>query len=103
MRESFYSRASIVLYFMYNHSATITLHNPYIDFSNPENVSAARCVNSARCILSAYYVLTATSLDITRLHPFVTVIKKSLCDCGILRIDLLDLLVSCSRCPSTAL
>ena len=58
---------------MYNHSATITLHNPYIDFADPQNVSAARCVNSARSILSAYYVLSATSLDITRLHPFVTV------------------------------
>jgi len=55
------------------HAATITLHNPYIDFSDPQNVSAARCVNSARSILSAYYVLSATSLDITRLHPFVTI------------------------------
>jgi len=55
------------------HAATITLHNPYIDFTNPQNVSTARCVNSARCILGAYYVLSSTSLDITRLHPFVTV------------------------------
>ena len=74
MREPFYSCVSMVLYFMYNPSATITLHNPYIDFSDPQNASAARCVNSARSILSAYYVLSATSLDITRLHPFVTVI-----------------------------
>ncbi|KAH9486846.1 hypothetical protein JR316_0000911 [Psilocybe cubensis] len=55
------------------HAATITLHNPYIDFTDPQNVSTARCVNSARCILGAYYVLSATSLDITRLHPFVTI------------------------------
>ncbi|KAF8168009.1 hypothetical protein B0H34DRAFT_814905 [Crassisporium funariophilum] len=55
------------------HAATITLHNPYIDFTDPLNVSTARCVNSARCILGAYYVLSATSLDITRLHPFVTI------------------------------
>ncbi|KAF9056260.1 hypothetical protein BJ165DRAFT_1336075 [Panaeolus papilionaceus] len=55
------------------HAATITLHNPYIDFTDPRNVSTARCVNSARCILTAYYVLSATSLDITRLHPFVTI------------------------------
>ena len=75
MREPFYSRVSMVPRFIYNHSATITLHNPYIDFADPQNVSTARCVNSARSILSAYYVLSATSLDITRLHPFVTVIK----------------------------
>ncbi|KAF9015259.1 hypothetical protein BDQ17DRAFT_1340748 [Cyathus striatus] len=55
------------------HAATITLHNPYIDFTDPANVSTARCVNSARCILAAYYHLTETSLDITRLHPFVTI------------------------------
>jgi hypothetical protein len=55
------------------HAAAITLHNPYIDFTDPQNVSSARCVNSARCILSAYYILSATSLDKTRLHPFVTI------------------------------
>ncbi|KDR85087.1 hypothetical protein GALMADRAFT_233700 [Galerina marginata CBS 339.88] len=55
------------------HAATITLHNPYIDFTDPQNVSTLRCVHSARCILGAYYVLSATSLDITRLHPFVTI------------------------------
>lgn len=54
-------------------SATITLHNPYIDFNDQQCVSTSRCVNSARCILGAYYMLSATSLDITRLHPFVTV------------------------------
>ncbi|RDB28815.1 Zinc finger transcription factor YRR1 [Hypsizygus marmoreus] len=55
------------------HAATITLHNPYIDFTDPQCVSTARCVHSARSILSAYYVLSATSLDISRLHPFVTI------------------------------
>ncbi|KAH8835153.1 hypothetical protein DL96DRAFT_1573060 [Flagelloscypha sp. PMI_526] len=55
------------------HAAAITLHNPYIDFTNPECISTARCVQSARCILGAYYMLSATSLDITRLHPFVTI------------------------------
>lgn len=55
------------------HAATITLHNPYLDFTDPQCISTARCVNSARCILAAYYMLSATSLDITRLHPFVTI------------------------------
>jgi len=55
------------------HAATITLHNPYLDFNDLQCVSTARCVNSARCILGAYYMLSATSLDISRLHPFVTI------------------------------
>jgi len=55
------------------HAATITLHNPYVDFMDPQCISTARCVNSARSILAAYYMLSATSLDITRLHPFVTI------------------------------
>ncbi|KAF5375241.1 hypothetical protein D9758_000188 [Tetrapyrgos nigripes] len=55
------------------HAATITLHNPYIDFNDPNCTSTQRCVHSARCILAAYYMLSATSLDITRLHPFVTI------------------------------
>ncbi|KNZ71447.1 Zinc finger transcription factor YRR1 [Termitomyces sp. J132] len=55
------------------HAATITLHNPYIDFTNPQSVSTKRCVDAARRILSAYYALSATSLDISRLHPFVTI------------------------------
>ncbi|KAF5355639.1 hypothetical protein D9756_003845 [Leucocoprinus leucothites] len=55
------------------HAAAITLHNPYIDFTDPNNVSTSRCIMAARAILSAYYALTATSLDITRLHPFVTI------------------------------
>ncbi|KAF8912753.1 hypothetical protein CPB84DRAFT_1885361 [Gymnopilus junonius] len=55
------------------HAATITLHNPYIDFADPGNVSTMRCLHAARCILSACYALNATSMDITRLHPFVTI------------------------------
>ncbi|KAJ7597133.1 hypothetical protein C8J56DRAFT_1159103 [Mycena floridula] len=55
------------------HAATITLHNPYLDFTDQQSVSTSRCVNSARSILGAYYMLSATSLDITRLHPFVTI------------------------------
>ncbi|KAJ7254029.1 hypothetical protein B0H12DRAFT_1202366 [Mycena haematopus] len=53
--------------------ATITLHNPYLDFTDPQCASTSRCVNSARSILGAYYMLSATSLDITRLHPFVVI------------------------------
>jgi len=52
-------------------SAAITLHNPFIDFDNPQSISTARCVNAARRILESYYSLSATSLDITRLHPFI--------------------------------
>ncbi|KAJ7070957.1 hypothetical protein C8F01DRAFT_1108482 [Mycena amicta] len=55
------------------HAATITLHNPYLDFTDPQCTSTSRCVNSARSILAAYYMLSATSLDITRLHPFVVI------------------------------
>lgn len=55
------------------HAATITLHNPFIEFTDPKCVSTARCVNAARSILASYYALSATSLDITRLHPFVTI------------------------------
>ncbi|KAF7966072.1 hypothetical protein HWV62_40230 [Athelia sp. TMB] len=55
------------------HAATITLHNPYLDFTDSQCVSTARCVNSARSILAAYYMLSATSLDITRLHPFAVI------------------------------
>lgn len=54
-------------------SATITLHNPYLNFSDPGSVSTSRCVTATRSILAAYYSLSETSLDITRLHPFVTV------------------------------
>lgn len=55
------------------HAATITLHNPYIDFTDPQNVSATRCVQAARSILEACTILSATSIDISRLHPFVTI------------------------------
>ncbi|KAG6820116.1 hypothetical protein H0H93_005263 [Arthromyces matolae] len=58
------------------HAATITLHNPYIDFADPKSLSTTRCINAARSILSAYYTLSATSLDISRLHPFVTVSSR---------------------------
>ena len=53
--------------------AAITLHNSYIDFTDCNSVSTVRCTLAARAILSAYYALTVTSLDITKLHPFVTV------------------------------
>jgi hypothetical protein len=55
------------------HAATITLHNGYIDFTEQHCLSAARCENAARSILGAYYTLSASSMDITRLHPFVAV------------------------------
>ncbi|RDX52046.1 hypothetical protein OH76DRAFT_238690 [Lentinus brumalis] len=55
------------------HAATITLHNPYLNFSDPRSMSTSRCVNATRSILAAYYRLSETSLDITRLHPFVTI------------------------------
>ena len=53
--------------------AAITLHNPYIDFGDSQCVSTARCISAARAILTQHYALTATSFDITRLHPFATV------------------------------
>lgn len=55
------------------HAATITLHNPYIDFADNNNVSMSRCVNSAKEILKAFYRLSQDSLDVTKLHPFVTI------------------------------
>jgi len=55
------------------HAATITLHNPYIDFSDPRNISTSRCVEASRAILTQHYTLAASSFDITRLHPFVTI------------------------------
>jgi hypothetical protein len=75
--------------------ATITLHNPYLDFTDAQNVSTARCVNSARCILAAYYMLSGTSLDIGRLHPFV-VVRSFFYDVYFLSdFRAIDLLVSC--------
>lgn len=53
--------------------ATITLHNPFVNFGDANNVSSRRCVDATRSILAAYYRLSETSLDISRLHPFVTV------------------------------
>lgn len=55
------------------HAATITLHNPYLDLTNLNRLSTSRCINAARAILSAYFKLSETSLDISRLHPFVTI------------------------------
>ncbi|KAG8898925.1 hypothetical protein FRB99_007038 [Tulasnella sp. 403] len=55
------------------HAAIITLHNPYINFSDPQCPSAARCLTAARAILNNYYLITSTSFDIKRLHPFVTI------------------------------
>jgi len=55
------------------HAASITLHNPYLDFSDSQCTSASRCLGSARTILSAYYRLFETSLDISRLHPFAVI------------------------------
>lgn len=54
-------------------SATITLHNAFLNFSDPNSISTSRCVNATRCILAEYYKLSETSLDHTRLHPFVVV------------------------------
>jgi hypothetical protein len=54
-------------------SATITLHNPYIDFSHHEGISTSRCLEASRAILTQHHTLAASSFDITRLHPFVTV------------------------------
>lgn len=55
------------------HATAITLHNPYVDFSDSQSTSASRCANAARAILTAYYRLYETSLDITRLHPLVVI------------------------------
>ncbi|KAI0271381.1 hypothetical protein BC834DRAFT_922196 [Gloeopeniophorella convolvens] len=55
------------------HAATITLHNPYIDFSDPQNLSTSRCIDASRAILAQHYTLISSSFDITRLHPFVTI------------------------------
>ncbi|KAG2159959.1 uncharacterized protein EDB93DRAFT_1073536 [Suillus bovinus] len=55
------------------HAATITLHNPYLDLTNLNRISTSRCINAARAILSAYFKLSETSLDISRLHPFVVI------------------------------
>ncbi|OJA10820.1 hypothetical protein AZE42_00268 [Rhizopogon vesiculosus] len=53
--------------------ATITLHHPYLDLTDLGRISTGRCIDAARAILSAYFRLSETSLDISRLHPFVTI------------------------------
>ena len=73
MRESLTINLLIVFLKELWHRAAITLHNPYIDFNDSNNISTARCVNATRSILAAYYRLSETSVDICRLHPFVTV------------------------------
>ncbi|EPQ60721.1 hypothetical protein GLOTRDRAFT_68601 [Gloeophyllum trabeum ATCC 11539] len=55
------------------HAATITLHNPYLDFGKPTWISTLRCVHAAQEIISFYYLISSTPLDMTRLHPFVTI------------------------------
>ncbi|EMD42229.1 hypothetical protein CERSUDRAFT_110761 [Gelatoporia subvermispora B] len=55
------------------HAATITLHNTFINFSDSSSISTRRCLHATREILNAYSRLSATSLDIARLHPFVTI------------------------------
>ncbi|KAL4071020.1 hypothetical protein J3A83DRAFT_4093714 [Scleroderma citrinum] len=55
------------------HAASITLHNPYLDLHDFHRMSTSRCIEAARAILSAYFMLSSTSLDVTRLHPFVTI------------------------------
>ncbi|KAG8219888.1 hypothetical protein J3R82DRAFT_867 [Butyriboletus roseoflavus] len=44
-----------------------------MDLHDLQRVSTNRCIQAAQAILSAYFMLSATSLDLTRLHPFVTV------------------------------
>ena len=80
MRESWClltSQLLIICAISIRYSTVITLHNPYVDFSDPQSASASRCLNSARAILTAYYRLYETSLDITRLHPLVVVGVRS--------------------------
>lgn len=54
-------------------SAMITLHNNFIDFSNDQSISTMRCIQATRAILDALHRLSETSLDTTRLHPFIVV------------------------------
>ncbi|KAI6136719.1 hypothetical protein F5141DRAFT_995183 [Pisolithus sp. B1] len=55
------------------YAASITLHNLYLDLNDVHRLSTTRCIEAAQAILSAYYMLSATSLDTTRLHPFITI------------------------------
>lgn len=54
-------------------SAMITLHNNFIDFSDEQSLSTMRCIQATRAILNALHKLSETSLDTTRLHPFIVV------------------------------
>ncbi|KZT72765.1 hypothetical protein DAEQUDRAFT_545058 [Daedalea quercina L-15889] len=55
------------------YAAMITLHNNFIDFSNEQSVSTMRCIHATRAILNALHKLSETSLDTTRLHPFIVI------------------------------
>ena len=85
------------------YSATITLHNPYIDILDRQSVSTLRCVDASRAILAQHYTLASSSFDITRLHPFVTVrilFRKRVRLCANARCP--DLLVLSRCCPGPA-
>lgn len=86
------------------YSATITLHNPYLNFKDSQSISTSRCVNATRSILASYYSLSETSLDITRLHPFVTVSfsTESISMTWLIDASEIDMLVSSSCCADTA-
>ncbi|KAH9837136.1 uncharacterized protein C8Q71DRAFT_796541 [Rhodofomes roseus] len=55
------------------YAAMITLHNNFIDFANDQSVSTMRCIHATRAILDALHKLSETSLDTTRLHPFIVI------------------------------
>ncbi|KAI0734514.1 hypothetical protein C8Q72DRAFT_873050 [Fomitopsis betulina] len=55
------------------YAAMITLHNNFIDFSNDQSISTMRCIQATRAILDALHRLSETSLDTTRLHPFIVI------------------------------
>jgi len=66
------------------HAATITLHNPYINFGGQITGSTKRCVDAANAILSAYRVFETyhacwmathaqSPITLDKLHPFVTI------------------------------
>ena len=62
--------------------ATITLHNPFLDFEKPMALSTRRCYTAAQAILDALLVFVtnnnaSASIEfhplLVRLHPFATV------------------------------
>ncbi|KAL5495283.1 hypothetical protein ACEPAI_746 [Sanghuangporus weigelae] len=64
------------------HAASITLHNPYLDFNDPHSLSTNRCIVAANAILEAYYAFSKATVfssgysaypPIVKLHPFVTI------------------------------